>query len=208
MCSEPNVTPSSQTDVVIFDEIYHSPLHRELAAFVYPVEMVYGAVEVKGLLRSSDLKKVISDRGRFRQLAPYKRYVQYGAMPVAGDKSGNFVTAKAEFAVDLSPRTFVFAYDARDWVSIESFASSWKTALEASGKAHIHGVAVLSKNWFLWQVPFTGQAVELRQFSDNALLRFITKLLDSIASVQMFPMSVDRYLGLDPKPSNRVRAGV
>lgn len=33
VCSVPSVPPSSQIDLVIFDEIYNAPLHRELAAF-------------------------------------------------------------------------------------------------------------------------------------------------------------------------------
>ena len=55
VCSNPSVPASRQVDTVIFDEIYNSPLHRELAAYVFPIEMVYGTVEVKGLLRPSDL---------------------------------------------------------------------------------------------------------------------------------------------------------
>lgn len=48
VCSEPTSPPSRQTDVVIYDEIENAPLHQELVAAVYPVEMVYGAIEVKG----------------------------------------------------------------------------------------------------------------------------------------------------------------
>lgn len=52
VCSNPAVPASHQIDTVVFDEIYNSPLHRELAAYVFPIEMVYGTVEVKGLLRA------------------------------------------------------------------------------------------------------------------------------------------------------------
>lgn len=46
--SSPSVPPSAQTDIVIYDELWNSPLHRELSAYVYPIETVYAAIEVKG----------------------------------------------------------------------------------------------------------------------------------------------------------------
>src|SRR6266566_743017 len=55
VCSDPDAPASRQMDTVIYDEIYNSPLHREPAAYVFPIEMVYGVVEVKGLLNSSGL---------------------------------------------------------------------------------------------------------------------------------------------------------
>ena len=55
VCSNPTLPASRQIDTVVFDEIHNSPLHRELAAYVFPIEMVYGTVEVKGLLKPSDL---------------------------------------------------------------------------------------------------------------------------------------------------------
>ena len=39
VCSETSVPVSSQTDVVLFDELLNPPIHRELTSFVYPVEM-------------------------------------------------------------------------------------------------------------------------------------------------------------------------
>jgi hypothetical protein len=55
VCSETAVPVSSQTDVVLFDEFHNAPIHRELASHVYPVEIVYGSVEVKGRLEKRDL---------------------------------------------------------------------------------------------------------------------------------------------------------
>ena len=52
VCSNPEIPTSSQTDVVIYDEFHNSPLHRELAAYVYPAEIVYGTIEVKGKILS------------------------------------------------------------------------------------------------------------------------------------------------------------
>src|SRR5687768_6400172 len=36
VCSNPSIPEGNQADIVIFHEFINSPLHRELAAFVYP----------------------------------------------------------------------------------------------------------------------------------------------------------------------------
>lgn len=72
VCSKPAVRSSRQMDVVIYDEIHNSPLHRELAAFVFPIEMVYRTVEVKGLLKQNDLVPVLQNSARIRRLAKEK----------------------------------------------------------------------------------------------------------------------------------------
>jgi hypothetical protein len=77
VCSAPDLLPSSQTDVVIYDEIHNSPLHRELAAYVYPAEMVYGTVEVKATLRPPDLVKILEDIQKIRRMAKHRWYVHY-----------------------------------------------------------------------------------------------------------------------------------
>jgi hypothetical protein len=43
--------PSAQTDIIIFDEFTNSPLFRELSASVFPVEIVFATIEVKGNVR-------------------------------------------------------------------------------------------------------------------------------------------------------------
>jgi hypothetical protein len=42
----------------------------------------------------------------------------------------------------------------------------------------------------------------LKAFSDNALLRFTNKLLSDISGMNMREVSLNRYLKLDPEPSN------
>lgn len=197
VCSERSVPPSSQTDVVIFDEVHNSPLHSELAAFVYPVEMVYGIVEVKGLLKPSNLTKCVADIAKVRKLSKSKHYVQYGVQPVSQDNPGQLVVAAFELTDHLAPRSFVFAYDITGWESPEAFALSWKNALTANRDGHIHGVVVLSKDWFLYQVAHSGTEVQLKHFSGDALLRFVSCLIHTLASFPMRQMSIDRYLNLE-----------
>src|SRR5947209_13512891 len=61
VCSNPDSLPSHETDVVIYDEVHNSPLHRELSAFVYPIEMVHATVEVKGVLDNGMIPTVLDN---------------------------------------------------------------------------------------------------------------------------------------------------
>lgn len=197
VCSDPTVPQSNQNDIVIFDEIHNSPLHRELAAFVYPVEMVYATVEVKGRLKPSNLRGVLKSIAKVRRLAKHKYYVLPAAVPVGLSHPGKTALAEIEFPDDLPPRAYVLAYDVEGWASLDSFTESWKQALLKSPNAHLHGVAVLKRNWFVYQMAYTAPDVQVRKFSDNALLRFNSKLLKEIQGMVMAPVSSTRYLQLE-----------
>jgi hypothetical protein len=197
VCSDKTVSRSDQSDIVVFDEVHNSPLHRELAAFVYPIEMVYATIEVKGRLKSSDLQKCLRSIAKVRRLAKHKRYALPVAVPVGAHAPGKMALAQKEYAYPLSPRAYVLAYDVDGWASLDSFAESWKQALLKNRKAHLHGVAVLKRNWFVYQIAYTGADVQVRQFSGDTLLRFNSKLLKEIQGMEMAPMSSDRYLDLD-----------
>jgi hypothetical protein len=194
-CADKSVPGSSQTDIVIYDEFLNSPLHRELAAFVYPVEIVFAGIEVKGLLRHIDIRKALSDFAKLRELATHKTYSQYVGVPVKPG-SGNLVAQRQDVSVVLSPRTYVVAYDVKGWTTLEAFANTWEEQLLKNRRAHVHGVLVLARDWFFTQHAFTGEKVVLSKHDDNALARFLTKLLDDISSFEMLPAALHRYLDL------------
>lgn len=136
VCSAPSLPPSSQTDVVIYDEICNSPLHRELAAYVYPVEMVYGTVEVKAALRSSDLKKIFEDIQKIHAMTEHRWYVQYMSAPKDPARPNELVVVPGEFKVPKPPsRSFVFAFSQEGWSSVESLADSLKGGCATSASA-------------------------------------------------------------------------
>jgi Domain of unknown function (DUF6602) len=85
ICSEPGVQPSFQTDIVIYDEFLNSPLFRELAASVFPIETVYATIEIKSALSAKDIKQSVEAIANIRRLGKHKRYITYGE-EVAWDK--------------------------------------------------------------------------------------------------------------------------
>jgi hypothetical protein len=195
VCSDSKVPTSSQTDVVLYDEIHNSPLHRELSAFVYPIEIVYGTIEVKGLIQRNDLKKIMEDIQKVRQLARHRWYVRYKSEPKTPDKPDQLVVTKEDFQVSgPPPRTFVFAYEKKGWRRIEDFVQSLEEAARGTS-AHIHGLVVLSRDWYVTQEAYAEGNVKFHPYEGNALLRFVNGLVHSVASIQMFQMSLDRYFG-------------
>jgi len=194
VCSETNVPASSQIDVVLYDEIYNSPLHRELSAFVYPIEIVYGIVEVKGLLKKDDLKKVMEDIHKVRKLSQHRWYVQYTSKPKSQDKPDQLVVNKKEFQISgPPPRAFVFAYEKKGWRDLDSLVQSLEE-IAHDIPAHIHGLVVLSKDWYVTQEAYAKDGQKFHAYEGNALLRFVNGMVHSIASIPMFQMSHDRYL--------------
>ncbi|HKQ23835.1 MAG TPA: DUF6602 domain-containing protein [Burkholderiales bacterium] len=139
VCSDPKIPTSSQTDVVIYDEFHNSPLHRELAAYVYPAGIVYGTVEVKGKLRSGDLRQVFDDVQKIRGLAEHRWYVHYGGVAKDSTRPTELVTAAQEFQIAGPPsRTFLFAFSQDGWRTIDALVESLKT-MSKEIPSHIHG---------------------------------------------------------------------
>lgn len=195
ICSNPSVSPSRQTDIIIFDEFENSPLFRELAATVFPIEIVYAAIEVKRVLQSQHLEECADKITRIRRLSREKQYIDYWSFTVDGDEGKRIVQVRERPALN-APRTFVVAYDT-EYTSIESFAEALKRVLNAYRDAHIHGCAVLSKNWYVIQYAFREQA-ELLQFTDNVLIRLLSGILTGVSSMSPLPLAnMNRYFQLE-----------
>lgn len=199
LCSDRAKPISRQLDVVIHDEIQNAPLHRELAALVFPVEMVYGVMEVKGWLKPSDLVPILESIAEVRELGQHSYYEE--ATNVPAGPSAMSLAAALEIPVKRPPRSFVFAYEA-DWKSPEAFRDSWEAALTKVGAGHVHGVVVLTKDWYLFQVPYqTPRQVKI--FTDHALLRFMNGLLAVLRGTTMGAAAMRRYLAIETPPLER-----
>ena len=192
VCSNPAVSVSSQTDVVLYDETLNSPIHRELTSHIYPVEMVYGTVEVKGRLEKRDLKKICEDISKVRALGKHRYYVMYAPKAKSEEQPTKYVAGHTELHADIPPRAFIFAYEQRGWRKLDDLITSLREAAREH-PAHVHGLAVLDSDWYVTQeahanVPYTYHGKE-----QDALLNFVNGMLHSIGSVNMMQMSIDRY---------------
>ena len=185
--------PSRQTDIVIFDEISNVPLHREFAAFVFPIEIVYATVEVKAMLNKSELVKTLKSIAMVRKLAEHKQYVAYGSVAPDPDRPEQLVVATGEYSTNAAPRAYIVAYDA-SWKTFDSFQKSFRDALMEVPGAHVHGLLVLSKDWFSTQEAFTKEERRVQGVTKDSMLAFIQTMTMGISSFQMGQANIDRYL--------------
>jgi hypothetical protein len=192
VCSESSISVSSQTDVVLFDEFQNAPIHRELASHVYPVEIVYGSVEVKGRLEKRDLPKICKDIAKMRALGQHRYYLKYTAVPKSEGQPTKHVVGGNELRSKVPPRAFVFAYEQKSWQSISGFVESLTEAARGVS-AHIHGLAVLDSDWYVTQEAYADDPPKYKVAEGDALLNFVNGMLHSIGSVVMMQMSIDRY---------------
>ncbi|HKQ23897.1 MAG TPA: DUF6602 domain-containing protein [Burkholderiales bacterium] len=184
--SAPGAKVSPQQDVVIFDDFLNSPLYRELASAVFPVEMVYATVEVKGNLAPRDLASTLKSIGKVRRLSMQCFYEWPGETIRPGRWS--FVKKNDK----RPPRAFIFAFDTT-YRSADALKRALQRELTKPYGAHLHGIVVLSKNWFAFQRPFKAPA-EIEIFTDMALLRFVNSMLENLKSVIIREAQMSRYL--------------
>ena len=127
---------SSQLDLVIYDGHANAPIILEGGTGIFPIECIYGFVEVKSVLNGKAIDDATKAIGAVRGFAKEKRYVAYGERE---DKKGKKVVDEHESAYNLAPRSFVFAFSSK-YGSIGKVEQKLKKAT-AENHAHIHGLA-------------------------------------------------------------------
>jgi hypothetical protein len=121
-----NKKDNPQLDIVIHDNITNAPLYTSEAFSVFPIESVYGYIEVKTTLTKAELEKAFVVNAKIRNIA------------ASGDKQ------YMEGPIYLSPRFYIFAYKSN--VSIETLEENVRQSYVGQGDAHAHGIYVLDKD--------------------------------------------------------------
>lgn len=181
---------SSQLDLVIYDAISNAPMILEGGTGLFPIESIYAFIEVKSSLDGAAVASACEAISTVRSFASEKRYVIYGARDV-GD--GKMVTVEQEVTYDLAPRSFIFAIDS-PYGAITALEQKLGDETTRTA-AHVHGLAVLEKDWFIAQKAHERDHTFERQ-DDHAFSAFCASVLYCIQSVQMYPASMRSYLGL------------
>jgi hypothetical protein len=182
---------SSQLDVVIYDEMSNAPIILEGGVGLFPIECIYGFVEVKSVFDARALDSCTKAIGVVRQLAQEKRYIVYGR---SKNEDGKPVVGAKVVADTLPPRSFVFAINSTI-AALDVLEEKLRVSAESNG-AHIHGLIVTQKDWFFRQIPFENP----NKFSardDYSLAAFCVSVLDAIQSFPVRPASMGHYLGLE-----------
>jgi len=184
---------SPQLDIVIYDRFNNAPIEMEGGVGIFPVECVYGFVEVKTTLRARDVVDFAKAVSQIRKLAKAKEYATLVSNEVLESEhrtAGTIVSAVAKRS-ELAPRSYLFAhkvYTHEYETLIQKITGAFKTY-----NAHAHAICVLSENWFLTQRPFMKEPAFKRK-SGDAFINFHLSLLGTVQSFPMAPMYLRPYI--------------
>jgi hypothetical protein len=181
---------SSQLDIVIYDQLANAPITLEGGTGLFPIECIYGFVEVKSVLDREAIGAAAKAIGAVRRFATEKRYIAYGSVD---DGRGNATVAASEFQDVLPPRSFIFAINS-SYGDVATVTDALSVDTVEHG-AHVHGLAVLDKGWFIAQKPHR-HPPEFTYTKGDALPAFCSTVIDTIQSMAMLPASMRRYLGI------------
>jgi hypothetical protein len=192
---------SSQLDLVIYDAMFNAPVILESGIGLFPIECIYGFMEVKTSLSHAALDAATEAIATVRRFRHEKWYVGYERTEI---EPGKPVSEPKPVAMNLAPRSFLIAIKSE----IGSIDAVEKHLREATltfkartppAESFVHGLAVLEKDWFLSQRPRFDEPPEFIRKEDASLARFCACVLDAIQSIEMRPAAMSDYLGVPQK---------
>lgn len=192
--------PSSQQDIIIHDVLQNTALYKNDNWGIFPVEAVYGTVEVKSTLNKDSLRKAMKGNISIRAMAEAgKYYVHFGSKEV-GAGSGKRVVEEVEIESRLAPRFFIVCYQARSGDQDASFdlVKSWFEELSLEENVHCHGLIVLKTNWLFGRIAHAEDSPKkFQDFEDRGIERFVQRFRSSLLSFPMYPANLKRYAELE-----------
>jgi hypothetical protein len=192
-CENDNIGISPQLDIIIYDALRGSPLVRYDTCSVFPLESVYGYIEVKASLDSQSLSDIITKNRELRRLK-HRWYWD----PLVGSPP----TAEMRMIPWLSVRSFVFSFDSRLKGTGRALARRLQSKLIEASEAHLHGVFIAGRGLFSpHRVPggnvFAEHGAEFFFTNVHPLTAFKVLLLKCLATFPRYPIehspAVDRY---------------
>lgn len=184
---------SSQLDIVIYDRINNAPIELAGSLGVYPIECVFGFIEVKSRLASRDIEKYARDVSQIRRMALHKVYRDFEQIKFEETEETIAGTALESIARSqtLPPRAFLFAHDcyAKNYSTLEKQLMSTMQKYEA----HVHALCILEKNWCISQRVYL-KRYQFQKIDGDAFAGFHTRVLSALESFPRGSMHLDSYL--------------
>lgn len=147
-CGGPNPRQSPQCDIILFDALNNAPLYSSEAWSIYPIEMVYGVIEVKTTLNSAALTDAFKKCAAIRKMVAPSAGQGNKSYLVQLPQTPNTLAQRPIVHETLPPRFFVFAYNG--WNTAAALTRNFKKQTEANEGAHIHGVCNLHSHGSLY----------------------------------------------------------
>jgi uncharacterized protein DUF6602 len=182
---------SPQLNIIIYDAIHSGPIVRLQTCDVFPLEAVYGYVEVKAALRSrSDEAKEFADDSIEACVQRNATVRAMGTRHFVGPAGGSPSYLTTHEMHWLSVRSFIIAFEAVGTVAgdLAALGKRLATVLKIAGPpAHVHGVFI-PQHGLLSARPVNAMEAEeadyfhVRHTSDHPLLALKGLLLESLAT--------------------------
>lgn len=103
---------SGETDVIIYDRRTIPPLMYDEKKGIFPIEVVYYAIEVKSKLTADELRRSLENGQRLRALKglqPHSALFAFGSDLVASNDSERFIQAQKDMTAPLPINIFCIA---------------------------------------------------------------------------------------------------
>ena len=197
---------SHQSDIIIYDTANNAPIYQSDAFAIYPIEMVYGVVEVKTNAkrrnkRGSELDDCFRKCAHLRSMAQMEsdeaeitdvnlrerygirynekrqKYIRSLKGYIRFQATKLGTVERMEYYEELPPRFFIFSY--RGWEDPRKFHDDFLAATEKWPAAHIHGFCCLTKkgSFYTRHVPYeTSKDKVLPIVTDDGFREFLFSL--------------------------------
>jgi hypothetical protein len=185
---------SSQLDIMIYDALRSGPIVSLETCDVFPLEAVYGYVEVKATLKSSSdeaekpaensIEQCLINNWKLRNIKVRKYHLPFASSPVE-----TFVMPREWAAKIPSIRSYVFAFEASDSVTKDHARLAQRMAdysKKLGAPTHPNGLFIVGQG-FLYTKPVHTEAAAPEDYfhtyytEDHPLLAFKTSLLHALA---------------------------
>ncbi|TPJ39567.1 hypothetical protein FJ434_21500 [Mesorhizobium sp. B2-5-13] len=183
---------SPQCDIIIFDALNNVPFYSSEAWQIYPIEMVYGVIEVKTNIKKDNLKNAFTNCLFIRNMCknpdgePNKKYLWQ--LPAEKKTPVRYERRPS----DLPPRFFVFGYGGPTEAKL---AKMFQEITKKVEHAHVHGLCVLDQDsgLFLEHEAYRKPEQRVSAIKENGLWHFLMELPKRLSSMlPVVPLKVEK----------------
>lgn len=165
---------SPQCDIILYDAINNAPLYQSEAWSIFPIEMVYGVIEVKTTLGKTELADALKKCAKIRAMAtgknnaPNKKYLRL--RPVEQRTTASFEVIESK----LPPRFFIFAY--KGFEDAQKLKSACIEKWENQKDSHLHGVCILNEQQSLYATQIAFSNGKFEAVGENGFREFLSNM--------------------------------
>lgn len=182
-----SIQQSRQCDIVIYDRSNNTPFYSSEAWQIFPIEMVYGVIEVKTTLNKTTIKSALESCVLLRRMSggdqsPNKAYVRQSL------NTPRSSVRYEKYRSGLPPRFFIFGYSGPRPTTLKKLLAD---ATLENTEAHLHGLCMLGEktSLFAGHEPFKAPEERLRVLESNGMLNFLQELPKALSSMlPVFPL--------------------